>query len=60
LIAATYCVVVEEEDPALILYSIAFRLFYIMIVDVAKVFATIEEWQGKSMTWGKLQREGKL
>lgn len=60
VIAATYCVIVEEEDPALILYSIAFRLFYITIVDVAKVFATIEEWQGKSMTWGKLQREGKL
>ena len=32
----------------------------ITIVDVAKVFATIEEWRGTAMTWGKLQREGKI
>jgi len=60
VIAATYCVVVEEEDPTLILYALAFRLFYIPIVDVSKVFATLEEWRGTAMTWGKLQREGKL
>lgn len=60
LIAATYCVIVEEEEPTLILYALAFRLFYIPIVDVSKVFATLEEWRGTSMTWGKLQREGKL
>lgn len=60
VIAATYCVVVEEEDPALIGYAVAFRLFYITIVDVSKVFATLEEWRGTAMTWGKLQREGKL
>jgi hypothetical protein len=35
-------------------------MFYITIVDVAKVLATIEEWRGTAMTWGKLQREGKL
>lgn len=60
VIAAAYCVVVEEEDPSLIFYAIAFRLFYIPIVDVSKVFASIEEWRGTAMTWGKLQREGKL
>lgn len=60
LVAAVYCVVVEDEDPMLIPYAIAFRMFYITIVDVAKVLATIEEWRGTAMTWGKLQREGKL
>lgn len=60
VIAATYCVIVEEEDPALIGYAVAFRLFYITIVDVSKVFATVEEWRGTTMTWGKLLREGKL
>jgi hypothetical protein len=30
------------------------------IVDVAKVLATIEELRGTRMTWGKLEREGKL
>ncbi len=60
VIAAAYCVVIEEEDPSLILYAVAFRLFYINIIDISKVFATIEEWRGHSMTWGKLEREGKL
>ena len=60
LISASYCVVVEEEDANLIWYSLAFRLFYITIIDVAKVFATIDEWRGTAMGWGKLQREGKL
>lgn len=60
VISAAYCVIIEEEEPSLILYSIMFRLFYISIVDVAKVLATIEEWRGTAMTWGKLEREGKL
>jgi biofilm PGA synthesis N-glycosyltransferase PgaC len=46
IVAASYCVIVEEESPYLI--------------DISKVFATIEEWRGTAMTWGKLQREGKL
>jgi poly-beta-1,6 N-acetyl-D-glucosamine synthase len=60
VIAAAYCVVIEEETPSLIFYAIMFRLFYINIIDISKVFATIEEWRGHTMTWGKLEREGKL
>lgn len=60
VVAAAYCVVIEEEAPSLIFYAIMFRLFYINIIDVSKVFATIEEWRGHTMTWGKLEREGKL
>lgn len=60
VVAASYCVVIEEEEPSLIFYSIMFRLFYINIIDISKAFATIEEWRGHTMTWGKLEREGKL
>jgi poly-beta-1,6 N-acetyl-D-glucosamine synthase len=60
VVAAAYCVVIEEEEPSLIFFAVMFRIFYINIIDVSKVFATIEEWRGHSMTWGKLQREGKL
>jgi poly-beta-1,6 N-acetyl-D-glucosamine synthase len=60
LVAAVYCVVIEDEDPVLIPYAALFRLFYISFIDVAKVLATLEEWRGTAMTWGKLQREGKL
>ncbi|TXT36854.1 MAG: cell wall bioproteinis glycosyltransferase [Comamonadaceae bacterium] len=60
LVAAAYCVVIEEEDPSLIFYAVLFRVMYINIADISKVFATIEEWRGAAMTWGKLEREGKL
>ncbi|MFM1980250.1 MAG: hypothetical protein RLZ68_1515 [Pseudomonadota bacterium] len=60
VVAAAYCVIIEEEEPSLVIYAIMFRLFYINIIDIAKVFATIEEWRGNTMTWGKLEREGKL
>lgn len=60
VVAAAYCVIIEEEDPSLIAYSVLFRVFYINIIDVSKVFATLEEWRGTAMTWGKLDREGKL
>lgn len=60
VVAASYCVVVEEESPSLIFYAVMFRLFYINIIDISKVFATFEEWRGHTMTWGKLEREGKL
>jgi biofilm PGA synthesis N-glycosyltransferase PgaC len=60
IIAAAYCVIVEKEDVSLILYAPLFRIYYILVIDVAKVFASFEELKGVKMTWGKLEREGKL
>ncbi len=60
IIAAAYCTIVENEDVSLVLYAPLFRIFYIVIIDVAKVLATVEELRGIKMTWGKLDREGKL
>jgi biofilm PGA synthesis N-glycosyltransferase PgaC len=60
LMAATYCVTVERERPRLIPYAVLFRVFFISIIDIAKVMATVEETLGVKMNWGKLQREGKL
>ena len=58
LIAALYCVAVEKEEARLVFYSLFYRLFFILIVDVCKTFATIEEFLGFGMTWGKLERIG--
>jgi poly-beta-1,6-N-acetyl-D-glucosamine synthase len=58
LAASLYCVVAEKEDPKLIPYAIIYRSFFILIVDVCKVFATIEEMLGMGMQWGKLERIG--
>ena len=60
VVAAAYCVIVEKEDTLLIAYALVFRVFYLLVVDVAKIFASIEELAGTKMSWGKLEREGKL
>lgn len=58
LIAALYCVAVEREEARLIFFSLFYRLFFILIIDVCKTFATIEEFLGLGMVWGKLERIG--
>jgi hypothetical protein len=60
IVAAAYCVIIEKEDTLLIAYALVFRVFYLLVVDVAKIFASIEELAGTKMSWGKLEREGKL
>ncbi len=58
MIAALYCVAVEKENAFLVLYSVLYRLFFVLIIDVCKTFATVEEFLGLGMTWGKLERIG--
>jgi cellulose synthase/poly-beta-1,6-N-acetylglucosamine synthase-like glycosyltransferase len=58
--AAIYCVAIEEEDLRLALYAVFYRLFFILIIDVCKVMATAEELMGREMSWGKLERKGRI
>jgi len=58
LMAAIYCVAVEKEEFRLVPYAIIYRLVFILLIDVTKMMATIEEFLGFQMTWGKLQRVG--
>ncbi|MBE2185789.1 MAG: glycosyltransferase [Rhodothermales bacterium] len=58
MISALYCVAVEKEQGSLVFYSIFYRLFFLLIIDVCKTFALIEEFLGVGMTWGKLERIG--
>lgn len=58
LMTALYCVSVEKEDFRLVPYAILYRLGFILIVDITKVMATIEEFLGIEMNWGKLERVG--
>lgn len=60
VMTAAYCVIVEKEDTLLIVYAFMFRVFYQLFIDVAKIIASIEELAGTKMSWGKLEREGKL
>jgi cellulose synthase/poly-beta-1,6-N-acetylglucosamine synthase-like glycosyltransferase len=57
---ALYCVLVTGERISLIFYAIYYRLFFIEIINVAKILSTFEEWFGIEMSWGKLERKGEL
>ena len=58
--AALHAVVMEREDLALVPYAVLYRFFFIALVDVAKLFATLEEFLNVHMTWGKLERAGRI
>jgi biofilm PGA synthesis N-glycosyltransferase PgaC len=58
--AALHTVAMEEESLALVPYAVLYRFFFIALVDVAKLFATAEEFLNVHMTWGKLERAGRI
>ncbi|MEO0004705.1 MAG: glycosyltransferase family 2 protein, partial [candidate division WOR-3 bacterium] len=58
IIAAFFSINSEREAAFLLPYSIFYRLFFILVIDVCKVLASIEEFLGVKMTWGKLVRMG--
>ena len=53
-----YCIAAEREEFRLVPYAVIYRLFFILLIDVTKAMATIEEFLGVRMTWGKLERTG--
>ena len=58
--AALHTVGMEEEDLRLVPYAVLYRFFFITTVDVAKLFAAIEEFANVRMSWGKLERAGRI
>ena len=58
--AALHTVAMEEEDLSLVPYAVAYRFFFVVLIDVAKLFATVEEFLNVRMSWGKLERVGRL
>ncbi|MBI1745412.1 MAG: glycosyltransferase family 2 protein [Acidobacteria bacterium] len=58
--AAIYCVAMDEERLALVPFALLYRIGYIYLIDICKLFATCEEFIGLKMDWGKLERQGKL
>jgi cellulose synthase/poly-beta-1,6-N-acetylglucosamine synthase-like glycosyltransferase len=58
--AALHTVAMEEEDLSLVPYAVVYRLFFVVLIDVAKLFATVEELFRVRMSWGKLERAGRI
>jgi len=57
---ALYCICVEDEAPRLALLAPLFRVFYLIVLDVARLFAAFDELARVSMGWDKLARLGRL
>ncbi len=56
--AAIFCVAAEKEEARLIPYSLIYRIFFVLMIDITKGMATVEEFLGLAMSWGKLERVG--
>jgi cellulose synthase/poly-beta-1,6-N-acetylglucosamine synthase-like glycosyltransferase len=57
---ALFCILVTGDRLSLAFYAIYYRLFFIQIINLAKILSTFEEWFGVKMSWGKLDRKGNL
>jgi cellulose synthase/poly-beta-1,6-N-acetylglucosamine synthase-like glycosyltransferase len=60
LLIAIHAILMGREDMGLAIYAVLYRSFYILIIDVTKLFATLEELVGLDMSWGKLARKGRI
>jgi biofilm PGA synthesis N-glycosyltransferase PgaC len=58
--AALHTVVMEGEDLSLVPLAIFYRLVFVLLIDITKLFATVEEFMNVQMTWGKLERLGRI
>jgi biofilm PGA synthesis N-glycosyltransferase PgaC len=55
-----FCLVVEDENPALVLLVPVYRSFYMVVLDVARVLSALEEFRGVAMGWDKIARQGNI
>jgi len=60
LVPTLHTVAMEEEDLILVPYAVIYRVFFVVLIDVAKLFATMEELFRVRMSWGKLERAGRI
>jgi len=59
-VLALVTVSMEEEDLRMVPLALVYRFFYLLWLDVSKVFAAMEEAADGEMTWGKLERPGSV
>lgn len=56
--SAIYSVAVEKEELRLVPWAIVYRMVFVLLIDITKTMALIEEFLGIKMKWGKLERVG--
>lgn len=60
IVVAMFCLSMERESMKLVPYSILYRIYFVVLTDVCKVIASVEELLQVRMTWGKLDRTGRM
>jgi poly-beta-1,6 N-acetyl-D-glucosamine synthase len=60
MVVALHAVVMDKEDLGLVPYALFHTILFVLVINVSKILSTIEELMGLKMTWGKLDRVGKL
>jgi hypothetical protein len=55
-----HTIAIERESMKLVPFAILYRAFFIQFVDIAKLIATVEELMGMEMSWGHIERTGRL
>ena len=58
VVTALFAVTAEGEELRLVLIAAFYRLFFVIVIDICKVLATLEEFLGFKMSWDKLDRIG--
>lgn len=53
-----YCLMAERASPRYLLLAPVDRLVFTVILDIARILASVEELFGVRMSWGKLERRG--
>jgi len=56
--SAVYCIAVEKEEFRLVPWALVYRMVFVLVIDITKAMATIEEFLGFEMEWGHLERTG--
>lgn len=60
IVVAMFCLSMERESMKLVPYSILYRIYFVVLTDVCKVIASVEELLRIRMSWGKLDRTGRM
>ena len=56
--SAVYCIAVEKEEFRLVPWALIYRMVFVLVIDITKAMATVEEFLGFEMEWGHLERVG--
>ena len=60
IVAALATIGMEEEQLSLVPYAFVYRFFFILLIDVVKLCSSVEETLNLRMSWGKLERVGRI